>query len=60
MISWTPRRPQAFRDRRNAVQNAPSSLSPTSKPEDFAVPVGDPGGHDHGLGDHPVVHPGLQ
>ena len=32
ITSWTPARPRAFRPRRNAVQNAPSSLSPTSKP----------------------------
>ena len=32
MTSWTPARPRAFSPRRNAVQNAPSSLSPTSKP----------------------------
>ena len=33
MTSWTPPSPRAFRPRRNAVQNAPSSLSPTSKPK---------------------------
>ena len=32
MTSCTPPSPRAFRPRRNAVQNAPSSLSPTSKP----------------------------
>ena len=32
MTSWTPPSPRAFSERRNAVQNAPSSLSPTSKP----------------------------
>src|SRR3712207_8499503 len=32
MTSCTPPRPRAFRLRRNAVQNAPSSESPTSKP----------------------------
>jgi hypothetical protein len=30
--SWVPARPRAFSERRNAVQNAPSSESPTSKP----------------------------
>jgi hypothetical protein len=60
MTSCTPCRPRALRERRNAVQNAPSSLSPTSKPEDFAVAVrAHGGGHDHGLGDHAPVHPGL-
>jgi hypothetical protein len=29
--SWTPVGPLALRDRRNAVQKAPSSLSPTSQ-----------------------------
>jgi hypothetical protein len=32
MTSWTPASPRAFRPRRNAVQNAPSSESPTSNP----------------------------
>ena len=32
MTSWTPARPRAFSERRNAVQNAPSSVSPTSMP----------------------------
>ena len=32
ITSWIPASPRAFRPRRNAVQNAPSSLSPTSNP----------------------------
>ena len=32
MTSCTPLSPRAFDDRRNAVQNAPSSESPTSNP----------------------------
>ena len=32
MTSCTPPSPRAFNERRNAVQNAPSSESPTSKP----------------------------
>ena len=32
MTSWTPPSPRAFSERRNAVQNAPSSESPTSNP----------------------------
>jgi hypothetical protein len=40
--------------RRNPVQNAPLSLSPTSEPEDLAAAVGaDPSGDHHGLGGHP-------
>ena len=60
ITSWTPPSPRAFRPRRNAVQNAPSSLSPTSKPEHLAAAVGgDPGGDHHRLGHHPPVDPGL-
>ena len=60
MTSCTPPSPRAFRPRRNAVQNAPSSLSPTSKPEDLTAAVGgDTGGDHHRLGDHPPVDPGL-
>jgi hypothetical protein len=58
--SWTPWRPRAFSDRRNAVQKAPSSLSPTSKPKDFPAAVGgDPGGDDDRAADHPAVDAGL-
>jgi hypothetical protein len=32
MTSWVPASPRAFNERRNAVQNAPSSESPTAKP----------------------------
>ena len=32
MTSCTPSKPRALNERRNAVQNAPSSESPTSKP----------------------------
>lgn len=32
MTSCTPDRPRVFKERKNAVQNAPSSLSPTSNP----------------------------
>jgi hypothetical protein len=32
MTKCTPARPRAFSVRRNAVQNAPSSESPTAKP----------------------------
>ena len=54
MTSWTPPSPRAFRPRRNAVQNAPSSVSPTAKPEHLTAAVGaDPGRDHHGLGDHP-------
>ena len=60
ITSWTPPSPRAFRPRRNAVQNAPSSLSPTSKPEHLTAAVGgDPGGDHHRLGHHPPVDPGL-
>jgi hypothetical protein len=38
MISCTPPRPRAFSDRRNAVQNAPSSLSATSNPRTSRCP----------------------
>jgi hypothetical protein len=38
MTSCTPPSPRAFRPRRNAVQNAPSSLSPTSKPSTSRLP----------------------
>jgi hypothetical protein len=38
MTSWTPPRPRAFSDRRNAVQNAPSSESPTSNPRTSRLP----------------------
>ena len=45
--SWTPASPRAFNGRGNAVKNAPSSESPTSKPkaEDLTSAVGGhPGG----------------
>ena len=32
VTSLTPERPRATRERRKALQNAPSSLGPTSKP----------------------------
>jgi hypothetical protein len=38
MTSCTPPNPRAFSDRRNAVQNAPSSLSPTAKPRTSRQP----------------------
>lgn len=38
MTSCTPASPRAFSDRRNAVQNAPSSLSPTSNPSTSRCP----------------------
>ena len=60
MTSCTPARPRALSERRNAVQNAPSSLSPDVEAEHLAVPVRRHPGRDHdGLGHDPVVHPGL-
>jgi hypothetical protein len=38
MTSCTPVRPRALSERRNAVQNAPSSLSPTAKPSTSRQP----------------------
>jgi hypothetical protein len=38
MTSWTPPRPRAFSERRNAVQKAPSSESPTAKPSTSRCP----------------------
>jgi hypothetical protein len=38
MTSCTPDRPRVFRERRKAVQNAPSSLSPTSNPSTSRCP----------------------
>ena len=38
MTSCTPARPRDFSERRNAVQNAPSSLSPTSNPSTSRCP----------------------
>ncbi len=60
ITNCTPCRPRAFSERRNAVHNAPSSLSPIGEAEYLPPPVGaHPGGHHHGLGDHPTVDPGL-
>jgi hypothetical protein len=60
MTSCTPASPRAFNERKKAVQKAPSSESPTSKPEHLAAAVaGDSGGDHHRLGDDPVVDPGL-
>ena len=59
MTSCTPARPRAFSERRNAVQNAPSSLSPTAKPSTSRRPSAAHAGGDHDrLGDHPAVRPG--
>jgi hypothetical protein len=38
MTSCTPPRPRALSERRNAVQNAPSSLSPTANPSTSRQP----------------------
>ena len=38
MTSCVPVSPRAFSERRNAVQNAPSSLSPTAKPSTSRCP----------------------
>jgi hypothetical protein len=38
MTSWTPVSPRALSERRNAVQKAPSSLSPTSRPRTSRLP----------------------
>ena len=38
MTSWVPASPRAFSVRRNAVQNAPSSESPTAKPSTSRCP----------------------
>lgn len=44
----------------NAVQKAPSSLSPTSKVQLLAAAVSsNPGGDHHRLGHHPVIDSGL-
>ena len=60
VTSWTPPRPRAFSERRNAVQNAPSSLIADLEAEDLTPAVGgDAGGDHHRLGDHPAVDPGL-
>ena len=60
MTSCTPPSPRAFNERRNAVQNAPSSRVADGESEDFAPAVGaHPGGDHHRLGDDAVVDPGL-
>jgi hypothetical protein len=60
MTSWTPVRPRARSERENAVQNAPSSLSRDVEAQDLAVPVRRDSGRDHdGLGDDPVIDPGM-
>ena len=60
MTSCTPASPRAFSERRNAVQNAPSSQSPTANPRTSRRPSArDPGGDHDGLGDDPAVDPGL-
>jgi hypothetical protein len=38
MTSWVPPSPRALSVRRNAVQKAPSSLSPTAKPSTSRCP----------------------
>ena len=38
MTSWTPASPRAFNERKNAVQNAPFSESPTPKPRTSRTP----------------------
>ena len=60
MTSCTPCSPRAFRDRRNAVQQALVLAVADVEPQHLAVPVGaHRGGHDNGLGDHSSVDPGL-
>ena len=60
MTSCTPASPRAFSERRNAVQNAPSSRVADVEPEDLTAAVGgDAGGDHHRLGHHPAVDPGL-
>lgn len=52
IISSVPCRPRALRPRRKLVQNAPDSLSPTSKPRTSRRPSADTGGdHDCLSGD---------
>jgi hypothetical protein len=59
-MTCTPVSPRAFKLRRNWVQKAPSSLSPTAKPSTSRRPSPHtPGGHHHCLGDHAAVDPGL-
>ena len=56
MTSCTPASPRAFRLRRNAVQNAPSSAGDDVHAEDLPLPVGvDPGRDHHCDGDHPAA-----
>ena len=61
MTSWTPCMPRSRRrERRNAVQKSSVSLSPTSTPKHFAVPVGGDAGGDHDcLGHDPPADAGL-
>jgi hypothetical protein len=60
MTSCTPASPRAFKERKNAVQKAPSSQVADIEPEHLAAAVaGDSGGDHHRLGDDPMVNPGL-
>ncbi len=60
MTNCVPASPRAFRVRRNAVQKAPSSESPTAKPSTSRTPsAATPVAMTTGLGDHPPVDPGL-
>ena len=55
-----PTEPRALSERRNAVQKAPSSLSPTSQPSTSRPPSAvTQGGDHHRPRHHPAVHPGL-
>ena len=47
ITSLVPVSPRAFSERRNAVQNAPSSVSPTANPRTSRRPSADDPGGDH-------------
>ena len=57
VTSLTPHSPRATKERKKALQKAPSSLGPTSKPKTSRSPLCavHPDGDDHRHGDHPAV-----
>jgi hypothetical protein len=55
-----PVSPLAFRERKNAVQNAPSSESPTSRPSTSRPPSVVTRSRHHRAADHPAIPAGLE